>query len=64
MTSFVPKGRTDLIAENSVPFIIEEESVTEQKKVSIADKDEKIEKLVQYKKTLENEIKCMNELKN
>ncbi len=45
LTSFVPEGKTDLIAENSIPFKIEEESVKEQKKVAVADKDEKIEKI-------------------
>ena len=36
LTSFVPKGKTDLIAENSEPFVFAEESVGEQKKVDIA----------------------------
>ena len=36
LTSFVPKGKTDLIAENSVKFEIKEESVSDQKKVEVA----------------------------
>ena len=46
LTSFVPKGNMDLIAENSVVSSVEEESVQDQKKVAVTDDTElKIEKI-------------------
>jgi zinc protease len=45
VTSFVPKGKTDLIAENSVPAGVKEENINEASEVEIAgSKDEKFEK--------------------
>ncbi|TFG97733.1 MAG: insulinase family protein, partial [Calditrichales bacterium] len=44
LTSFVPKGQKELIAENSELFAVEEESPDDQKKVAIADQDMNIEK--------------------
>jgi zinc protease len=44
LTSFVPKGRTDLIAENSVVFPVEEESITDQEKVDVVEEDITIKK--------------------
>jgi len=45
VTSFVPKGKTDLIAENSVPAGVKEENINEASEVQIAgSKDEKYEK--------------------
>ena len=42
VTSFVPKGRTDEMAENSIPANVKEENITEASQVEIADtgKDE------------------------
>jgi zinc protease len=45
VTSFVPKGKTDLIAENSVPAGVKEENINEASQVDIAPSaEEKIEK--------------------
>jgi zinc protease len=45
VTSFVPKGKTDLIADNSIPAGIKEENINEASQVEIAGAtDEKIEK--------------------
>ncbi|HBE41000.1 MAG TPA: peptidase M16 [Bacteroidales bacterium] len=40
VTSFVPKGKTDLVAENSVPAGVTEEDITEATQVEIADIDD------------------------
>jgi zinc protease len=45
LTSFVPKGQTELIADNSTPFQVEEESVDDQKKVSMKGDDITVEKI-------------------
>jgi zinc protease len=40
MTSFVPKGKHEMIAENSIPAGIKEENISEASQVDIADIDE------------------------
>ena len=40
VTSFVPKGKTDLVAENSVPAGIKEEDINEATQVEIAEIDD------------------------
>jgi zinc protease len=45
MTSFVPKGKTELVADNSKLFIIEEENIAEQKTAAKIEEEVKVEKI-------------------
>jgi zinc protease len=46
LTSFVPKGKTDLIAKNSEPYVLAEESLGDQKKIEMTGAEEvKVEKI-------------------
>ena len=51
VTSFVPKGKTDMIAENSVPAGVKEENINEASQVEIApaDSEDKVEKTPSYR---------------
>lgn len=55
VTSFVPKGNTEMIAENSVPAGVKEENINEASQVEIADNgEETIEKTTsEFDRTIE-----------
>ena len=54
VTSFVPKGKTDLIAENSVPAGVKEENIKEASQVEIADNTN--EKIVKSPSTFDRTV--------
>jgi zinc protease len=54
VTSFVPKGKTDMIAENSVPAGVKEENINEASQVEIASLND--EKIVKTPSTIDRTI--------
>jgi zinc protease len=54
VTSFVPKGKTDMIADGSLPAGVKEENITEASKVEIASSGD--EKIVKSSSTIDRTI--------